>query len=255
MRQWVALGRREGATVTQYDTLAARLADIEKAIGFLRENVEFPSFLRALGSPRGMRVLDVGCGDGHYARMVAELGADQVVGTDSSAEMIRLARAAEEDRPLGVGYLVHDVATMPELGPFDLVIAVNVLHYADSWTTLAAMCRRIGSQLAPGGRLLAYVGNARCEPEVVRDFGFLVDRPPNLREGDPYTITIPVTPPASLRVHHWLPETLERAVESAGFTRITWEEMVCSDTSGNMDTRMERLLESPPSLLLSAYRE
>ncbi|WP_193317915.1 MULTISPECIES: class I SAM-dependent methyltransferase [Streptomyces] len=241
--------------MTQYDTLAARLADIEKAIGFLRENVEFPSFLRALGSPRGMRVLDVGCGDGHYARMVAELGADQVVGTDSSAEMIRLARAAEEDRPLGVGYLVHDVATMPELGPFDLVIAVNVLHYADSWTTLAAMCRRIGSQLAPGGRLLAYVGNARCEPEVVRDFGFLVDRPPNLREGDPYTITIPVTPPASLRVHHWLPETLERAVESAGFTRITWEEMVCSDTSGNMDTRMERLLESPPSLLLSAYRE
>ncbi len=241
--------------MTQYDTLAARLADIEKAIGFLRENVEFPSFLRALGPVHGKRVLDVGCGDGAYARMVARQGAGHVVGTDSSGEMIRLAEAAEAEDPLGIRYPVHDVAAMPQLGSFDLVIAVNVLHYADSRAALDGMCERMAAHLAPGGRLLAYVGNWACDPETVQDFGFLVDRPADPREGDPYTITIPVTPPASLRVHYWPEESLVRALESAGFSRVGWEEMVHSSASSDSAARLGRLLKSPPSLLLSAYKD
>lgn len=241
--------------MAQYDTLAARLADIEKTIHFYRENVEFPSFFRALGPVDGKRVLDVGCGDGLYARLVAQRGAAQVVGMDSSGEMIRLGEIAEAEQPLGIRYHVHDVATMPALGEFDVVLAVNVLHYADSRATLDGMCAQIASNLAPGGRLLAYVGNAECDAEAARDYGFLVDRPADLREGDPFTVTIDSTPPASVRVHYWPAATLARAVESAGFTRVSWEEMAHSPVSPDDTTRLGRLLKNPPSLLLSAYRE
>ncbi|GAA2144516.1 hypothetical protein GCM10009760_32110 [Kitasatospora kazusensis] len=241
--------------MTQYNTLAARLADIEETIGFYRDNVEFPSFFRALGPVQGKRVLDVGCGDGVYARLVAQRGAGHVVGTDSSSEMIRLAEAAEAEHPLGIRYQVHDVATMPELGPFDLVVAVNVLHYADGRATLDDMCRRIFSNLAPGGRLLAYVGNADCDPDTAREFGYVVDRPAGIREGEPFTITIPATPPASVQVHYWPAATLAGAVEAAGFTRIGWEEMTHAAVPADTAVRLGRLLKSPLGLLLSAYRD
>lgn len=241
--------------MTQYDTLAARLADIEKPIHFYRENVEFPSFFRALGPVRGKRVLDVGCGDGLYARMVAQRGAEHVVGMDSSSEMIRLAELAETEQPLGIQYHVHDVATMPALGSFDLVIAVNVLHYADSRAALDGMCKRISSHLAPGGRLLAYVGNAEVDTDAARDFGFVVDRPADLREGDLFTVTIPATPPASVQVHYWPAASLARTVESAGFTRVGWEEVTHSPVAPDSAARLGRLLKNPPSLLLSAYKE
>lgn len=241
--------------MTQYDTLAARLADIDKTIRFYRENMEFPSFQRALGSVQGKRVLDVGCGDGLYARMVAQKGAAQVVGMDSSGEMIRLAELAEAEQPLGIQYHVHDVATTPKLGSFDLVMAVNVLHYADSRATLEGMCQQISSNLVPGGRLLAYVGNAECDPDTVRDFGFLVDRPADIREGDRYSITIPANPPASVEVHYWPAATLAQAVESAGFVRVGWEEMThTAAASSDRAADLDRLLKSPPGLVLSAYK-
>lgn len=247
--------------MTQYDPLAARLGDIEKTIHFYRENVELPSFFRALGPVRGKRVLDVGCGDGLYARLLAQRGAEQVMGTDSSSEMIRLAEVAEAERPLGIQYDVHDVATMPTLGSFDVVIAVNVLHYADSAATLEDMCKRISSNLAPGGTLLAYVGNAECDPDAVRDFGFYVDRPTDVCEGDAFTVSIRATPTASVRVHHWPLASLARAVESAGLTGVCREEMthsfVAATDSAATDTaaRLSRVLTSPPSILFSAYKE
>lgn len=241
--------------MTQYDSLAGRIDDIEQAIQFYRDNVEIPSFFRSLGKVGGMRVLDVGCGDGFYARLVARRGADRVVGTDSSGEMIRLAEAAETERPLGIQYHVHDVATMPALGSFDLVTAVNVLHYADSRAALDGMFGRISGNLVTGGRLLAYVGNADTDTETARHYGFFVDRPAGLGEGDPFTVSIGANRLASVRVHYWPAETLARSAASAGFTRVTWEEMIHAPVSADDSALLDRLLKNPPGLLLSAYKE
>lgn len=241
--------------MAQYNDLAQRLGDIENAIHFYRENVEFPSFFRALGPVEGKRVLDVGCGDGIYARLVAQRGASHVVGTDSSSEMIRLAETAETEEPLGVQYRVDDLATMPTLGEFDVVVAVNVLHYSDSMETLAGMCERIASNLVPGGRLLTYVGNGDVDAEAARDFGFIVDRPADLREGDSFTVTIGTDPPASVQVHYWTTESVVRALESAGFTRIGLEEMTHNPVSDEDAARFARLLKNPPGFLVSAYKD
>jgi cyclo(L-tyrosyl-L-tyrosyl) synthase len=240
--------------VAQYNSLAKRLDDIESAIRFYRENVEFPSFLQALGDVAGRRVLDVGCGSGVYARLVARRGAGQVVGTDSSPEMIRLAEQAETAAPLGIAYQVRDVTTMPVLGEFDLVVAVNVLHYADSAAVLDAMCQRIAANLAPGGRLLTYVGNADVNAAAARDFGFVVDRPADLPEGAAFTVSIGTTPPVAVHVHHWRIETLVRALTSAGFARVEREPMTHRAVSAPQAARLDRLLRNPPGFLLSAQK-
>jgi len=58
----------------------------------------------------GVRVVDLGCGEGIIARAVALRGAI-VVGIDPAAGLIALARAAEEAVPTGSMYAVDDGCT------------------------------------------------------------------------------------------------------------------------------------------------
>ncbi|MEU3712775.1 class I SAM-dependent methyltransferase [Streptomyces catenulae] len=207
----------------QYDAIAVRDAEVERVVGPYRERVEVPSLVGALGVVEGASVLDVGCGSGAYARLLRRRGAAEVVGVDVSAAMVAEARRAEEREPLGVRYEVHDLVDLPVLGEFSAAVAVAVLHYADSRRALARMCERICANLAPGGRLLALVGNPRLVADVPQANGFVVHRPEGLRDGDPYTISVPTVPPTMLRVHHWDCGTFEEVLLGAGFARVVWE--------------------------------
>lgn len=57
-----------------------------------REQILDPAMLALLGDVAGLRVLDAGCGEGRFSRMLAERGA-RVVGVDVSARMVELARS------------------------------------------------------------------------------------------------------------------------------------------------------------------
>src|SRR5262245_7425801 len=57
----------------------------------------FPAFTRSMGDLAGKVVLDYGCGDGKYARMLAAMGAGQVIGVDMSHNMIAAAIATDPD--------------------------------------------------------------------------------------------------------------------------------------------------------------
>lgn len=59
---------------------------------FYRTAVEAHSFLKVLGDVKGLRVLDLACGNGHYTRIIFERGAKEVDGVDLSSEMIHLAK-------------------------------------------------------------------------------------------------------------------------------------------------------------------
>jgi len=73
-----------------------------------------PAFLKFVGDLSGYIVLDAGCGEGYNTRLFARRGA-RMTGVDISARMIELARAEEEQDPLGIRY---EVASTSDLSMF-----------------------------------------------------------------------------------------------------------------------------------------
>lgn len=104
---------------------------------------------------QGQRVLDLGCGEGYFARQLAQRGAAQVDGIDSSEEMIAGAATVEASDPMGIRYRVSDAAELSEFedGSFDLVVAVFLFNYVDC-EKMTAIMRGVFRVLRPGGRFV-----------------------------------------------------------------------------------------------------
>jgi SAM-dependent methyltransferase len=121
---------------------------------------------------RAERALDVGCGTGHWLRIVRSAGCT-VHGLDLSLGMLRRARSA------GEADLVRGTAAALPFPPatFDLVFCVNALHhFAD-----AALFVRNARELLRSGGALAVVG---MSPRGGRDRWYLYDYFPGTRERD-----------------------------------------------------------------------
>ena len=56
---------------------------------------EWPALKGMLPPLAGLRVLDLGCGFGAFARWAREMGAESVLGVDLSEKMLARARAAK----------------------------------------------------------------------------------------------------------------------------------------------------------------
>lgn len=105
---------------------------------------------------RGQRILDLGCGNGRLAILLAQSG-NAVIGIDNSDEQIRLARSnpASAAGFSPGGSLEFRQAPMEATGlpdaSFDTVILSQSLHHAAKPKEALAESRRL---LAPGGRIL-----------------------------------------------------------------------------------------------------
>lgn len=135
-----------------------------------------PAFveLEAAGAIVG-DVLDVGCGTGENALVLAERGHD-VVGVDTAAGAIERARAKARQRSVDVEFLVHDAYDLAALGRrFDTIVDSGLFHVLvrDDPEAFAASLRAV---LRPGGRLYVLAFDDRDEgqgpavsPREVRD--------------------------------------------------------------------------------------
>lgn len=105
--------------------------------------------LEWLQAQPGEYILDLGCGDGHLSRRIAEMGA-HVLGVDASAEMVAAARergveaeqAKAEKLPFGDR-------------KFDAVFSNAALHWVRGQDAMLAQVFRV---LKPGGRFVAEMG-------------------------------------------------------------------------------------------------
>ena len=123
-----------------------------------RKHTLDPAHLAMIGDVTGLRVLDAGCGEGRFARMLAELGA-RVTGMDFSHRMIELAAEKEQDQGLGIEYFQADMADLSALEDesFDLVVAylslIDVVRYEAAVVEIARVlktgCRFVCSLVHP----------------------------------------------------------------------------------------------------------
>jgi ubiquinone/menaquinone biosynthesis C-methylase UbiE len=123
----------------------------ESALGALTEDLEKRAVFSLVGDPGGLRVLDVGCGDGAYAVRASREGAD-VVGLDRSQSMLEAARARATSAGAVVAWCQGDASALPfRDASFDLVLAVTALCLVSE--PLVAL-NEMSRVLRPGGVLV-----------------------------------------------------------------------------------------------------
>ena len=112
-----------------------------------------PAFLELI-DPRGLRVLDLGCGGGHNGALLKRAGAREVVGVELDAGAAAQARKRLD--AVVQGDLAHlDLAQLGD-EPFDAILASDVLeHLADPEAVLA----RALTHLRPGGAVVVSLPN------------------------------------------------------------------------------------------------
>jgi SAM-dependent methyltransferase len=116
------------------------------------------ALLGALGAVRGERVLDVGCGSGETALLLARQDV-AVTGVDVSPQLLQLARERAQMLEARLGCLipVFELADAsawrlaPDSQPFDaLVSRFGVMFFAEPEAAFASLARAV----KPGGRIV-----------------------------------------------------------------------------------------------------
>ncbi|WP_067480531.1 class I SAM-dependent methyltransferase [Nocardia amamiensis] len=204
----------------QYDdAVTATYSQNDQAVG--RLHAELPTLLAVLGDVTGRHGLDLACGTGFYTRLLSRCGADHVVGVDASPAMIESARTmtAPDER---IEYRVHDVATLPDIGTFDIVTAGFLLNYAQTRRQLGDMCADIAARLRPGGRFVGSLPMSTYDwrrPLAAR-YGVTFDYSHDMSDGENFTFTLHFSPPLTLVNCYWRNETYQAALEDAGLVNV-----------------------------------
>lgn len=77
-----------------------------------RDLFNTPTFLAMLPAVAGLAGLDIGCGEGHNTRLLADRGA-RMAGIDLAPTFVRHAREAERAEPRGISYELANAAALP----------------------------------------------------------------------------------------------------------------------------------------------
>ncbi len=114
-----------------------------------QEKLIKPNLLRILAARSGEEILDVGCGQGFFAREVAKAGA-KVLGIDVAGELVKLAK---DQAGKNENYLVLSAEKMTAIsdGRFNAAICILALQNMKDMQAAVLEMSRI---LKPGGRLV-----------------------------------------------------------------------------------------------------
>jgi 2-polyprenyl-6-hydroxyphenyl methylase/3-demethylubiquinone-9 3-methyltransferase len=141
-----------------YDGLGDAWWDPAGPMGLLlrMNRFRFGYFRHLLGDPKGVKLLDIGCGGGFLAEAFAARGAD-VYGLDLSTRSVRTAR----DHAAGQGLRLRVSSGRAEHLPFpshtfEAVLLVDVLEHLHDYPLALSEASRV---LKPGGRLLYETAN------------------------------------------------------------------------------------------------
>lgn len=114
------------------------------------ELIEQHAFDRMLGDVRDLDVLDLGCGDGRYGRLLIDRGCRSYFGIDASSRMVALAQQNLANTNARLEHARLDLLDFPT-SAFHVVVSRMTLHWVEQ---LEATFGRIFQALHPTGRLL-----------------------------------------------------------------------------------------------------
>ena len=216
-------GSGAGGVITDFDQVTNYTKYIEDDP--FRRGLHFPAVEEVLGDVNKKRILDIGCGDGLFSRLLAERGA-VVVGYDRARQQIAQARARVGAPGLDATFVVATPQTFFHDGTFDAAMSVMVLNYATSPEELAAFFRSASRHVGPGGRFISVVYNplfsAFGEDFVVRRYTRLENH--NIRTDflDRTSGRVEMTLEGN---HQYTSEEFERAAISGEMKPAAWKKL------------------------------
>ncbi|HET8852781.1 MAG TPA: methyltransferase domain-containing protein [Ktedonobacteraceae bacterium] len=128
-------------------------ADFDRLAPLAREswdhNSHYHSFLLQHIPPHSKKALEIGCGTGAFARLLAKR-VDHGVALDLSPQMIRLARERSEQYP-NIDYHIADVLSWEfPAEQFDCIVSIATLHHLP----MADMLSKMRDTLKVNGTLI-----------------------------------------------------------------------------------------------------
>ena len=134
-----------------YDRIAAHFAATRE---YAWPEVE--EFVDEWGGDR-RRALDLGCGNGRHAELLAD-HADRVVGLDVSRGLLAEARTRAAERGFEVDLVHGDAGRLPFVADgFDLAVYVATLHHLRARDARVASLSELARVLTPEGRAVVSV--------------------------------------------------------------------------------------------------
>jgi 2-polyprenyl-3-methyl-5-hydroxy-6-metoxy-1,4-benzoquinol methylase len=115
--------------------------------GTANDLIEIPAMKRLIGNVEGKKLLDAGCGFGHYSIYCARNGA-QVTGIDISETQISLAKQEAREAGVDIDFRVMNSTDMKGLssGTFDMVISSIAIGFG-----MPQFFKEVSRVLPPGG--------------------------------------------------------------------------------------------------------
>jgi len=180
--------------------------------------------IQALGDIKGKSILDVGCGEGLYSRIVKILGAAEVIGIDNYPKIIQYAMQKEQHQSLGIKYQLLDLQTLQKIGEFDAITAVLVLHYAKTKAMLTEYCESISKNLKSGGQVVAVCFNPEFKGITdYSDYYYTIEQRPGVKEGDIVAVRLFYNNSTyEAKFPYYTKVTFESAFTAAGLKNIKW---------------------------------
>lgn len=135
--------KKQSPKSTSWGTVAEWYGDYLEKEDTYQSEVILPNLLRLVGAHKGMRVLDLACGQGFFAHALTQTGA-QVVGADIAPELIAQARK-------NVPHVTFHVTPASKLafakdGEFDVAVCVLALQNIEDIAAVFAEVRRVLKQ-------------------------------------------------------------------------------------------------------------
>ncbi len=201
-----------GQDKTRAAHYAALLRELETLVKDSHFNTESP-----------IKILDMGCGDGRFAKFLKARFGDKVAitGFDPAHKLIEIAKQSASD----INFIEASAQSFQSNETYDIVFSTLVLPYAENTQSLNDMFAAAHGHIAKGGHFISVTFNPGFIPTGQQDapnrsFERLANhriRINFLSHDDPNKIEVRAD------ARHWGKKPYEMAARNAGFRSINWK--------------------------------
>lgn len=226
--------KKEGKTPTSWGKEAEWYGKHLAEEDTYHAKVILPNLLRVIAPKKGLHVLEIGCGEGFFARALAHEGA-QVTACDISPELIALGKEQKGN----IEYRVSPAQDLSwvKLASQDVVLAVLTLQNMDK---LDVVMKEVARTLKKGGRFVFVLNHPIIRVPQASAWGYDEATKTQYRRLDGYLsgkkVTIDMHPgkggkrSLTYSFHRSLQEYM-KVLRGAGFAIVRLEEWISHKTS------------------------